>query len=296
MTHRAGKVRIGISGWSYKPWRGIFYPKGLAQKKELTFAASRFNSIEINGTFYSLQRPESFESWHEQTPPDFRFAIKGSRFITHMRQLLNVEIPLANFFAQGVLRLGNKLGPILWQFSPRFTFQPERLEAFFQLLPRTRDEAAQLGRLHDQRLTGRTWLSLEEDGPIGHAIEIRHTSFVCEQFIDLLRRYNISLVKADTVEWPLLMDITSNFIYCRLHGSEELYTSGYTPAALQKWAERLDSWSHGNESSSGERASNKPMRKRASRDVFLYFDNDAKVYAPFNAQTLIGQVHRRMTR
>lgn len=290
MAKSAGKIRIGISGWRYKPWRGTFYPKGLTQKKELLFAAERFSSIEINGTFYSLQRPDSFAAWHAETPPDFRFAVKGSRFITHMRRLLNAEAPLANFFAQGLLRLEEKLGPILWQFPPNFQFDPQRLEAFFHLLPRTHKEAAELGRKHDTRLNGRTWLSVRKDGPIRHAIEIRHPSFVCEEFITLLRRHNISLVKADTVEWPLLMDLTSDLVYCRLHGSEELYTSGYSSAALDQWAQRVSDWAQGNEVNDGEKAASKPARKRAKRDVYLFFDNDAKVRAPIDAQSLIRRI------
>jgi uncharacterized protein YecE (DUF72 family) len=290
MAQHPGTIRIGISGWRYKPWRGSFYPKGLTQKKELSFAAGKFHSIELNGTFYSLQRPESFAAWHAETPPGFQFAVKGSRFITHMRRLTNVEAPLANFFAQGVLRLEGKLGPVLWQFPPNFQFAPERLEAFFQLLPRTQEQAAELGRRHDARLKGRTSLSISKDRPIRHAIEIRHPSFVCEEFVTLLRRHRISLVKADTVEWPLLMDLTSDFVYCRLHGSEELYTSGYTCSALDQWAARLKTWASGGEVSDDENASKKHMRKRASREVFLYFDNDAKVRAPFDAQALIDKV------
>lgn len=293
MANRAGTVRIGISGWRYKPWRGTFYPKGLAQRKELAFAAERLSSIEINGTFYSLQRPESFAAWYAETPPSFRFAVKGSRFITHMRRLLQVEVPLANFFAQGVLRLEEKLGPVLWQFPPNFQFDPQRLESFFDLLPRTQQEAAELGRRHDARLKGRNWLTVRKDRPIGHAIEIRHPSFVCEEFVTLLRRHRISLVKADTVEWPLLMDLTADFVYCRLHGSEELYTSGYTPAALAQWASRVHAWRHGEEVDDGDKASAKDARKRAARDVFLYFDNDAKVRAPVDAQSLIERVQRQ---
>ncbi|HEY9126644.1 MAG TPA: DUF72 domain-containing protein, partial [Acidobacteriaceae bacterium] len=224
MVHRPGTVRIGISGWRYKPWRGSYYPKGLPQRSELSYAAERFGAIEINGTFYSLQRPESFAAWHAETPAGFQFAVKGSRFITHMLKLNNAEGPLANFFAQGVLRLEEKLGPILWQLPPNFQYNPDRLEAFFQLLPRTRKEAAELGRNHDARLKGRSWLSVRKDAPLRHAIEIRHPSFVCEEFIALLRRHRIALVHADTVEWPLLMDVTADFVYCRLHGSEQLYT------------------------------------------------------------------------
>ncbi|MGA9586369.1 MAG: DUF72 domain-containing protein [Terracidiphilus sp.] len=289
----SGKARIcvGISGWRYKGWRGTFYPERLAQRRELEFAAHRFDSIELNGSFYSLQRPQNFKQWHDETPDDFVFAVKGSRFITHMLKLRNVETPLANFFAQGVLRLGKKLGPILWQFPPQFACEPEKLEAFFDLLPRTQKEAASLARQHDQRLNGRSWFDVEKDWPIRHAVEIRHGSCECPEFISLLRKNRIALVVADTVEWPLLMDVTADFVYCRLHGSEQLYTSGYESEAIETWARRVMTWSRGQEVTDGKRANPRPARKRSKRDVFVYFDNDAKVRAPFDAESL----RRRIT-
>jgi uncharacterized protein YecE (DUF72 family) len=287
---RAGQIRIGISGWRYKGWRGTFYPQNLAQRRELEFAAQHFDTIELNGSFYSLQRPQSFKQWHDETPDDFVFAVKGSRYLTHMLKLTNAEKPLANFFAQGVLRLGSKLGPILWQFPPQFAFNPEKLQSFFNLLPRTQSEAAALARGHDQRLKGRSWLEFEADLPIRHAIEIRHASCECTDFISLLRRNRIGLVVADTVEWPLLMDITADFVYCRLHGSEQLYASGYETDAIDLWARRVVAWSRGQEVTDGKRTHPKPGPKRASRDVFVYFDNDAKVRAPFDAQALRKRV------
>jgi uncharacterized protein YecE (DUF72 family) len=291
---KAGKIRIGISGWRYKPWRGSFYPEGLPQRQELEFASRRLNSIEINGTFYSMQRPESFAKWFDSTPDDFQFSIKGPRFITHLRRLKEVETPLANFFAQGLLRLGQKLGPVLWQFPPSFKFDAERMEAFFTLLPRTQEEAAELGRKHDGWLNDRSWLKIEKDGKVHHAVEIRNASFVNPQFIGLLRKYNVGLVKADTVEWPLLMDVTSEFMYCRLHGSEELYASGYSDEALETWANRVLSWSRGDEVEDGKKASDKPAKKRSARDVFVYFDNDIKVRAPYDAQTLQRRILDRI--
>ena len=287
---RAGQIRIGISGWRYKGWRGTFYPQNLAQRRELEFAAQHFDTIELNGSFYSLQRPQSFKQWHDETPDDLVFAVKGSRYLTHMLKLTNAEKPLANFFAQGVLRLGRKLGPILWQFPPQFAFNPEKLQSFFNLLPRTQSEAAALARGHDQRLKGRSWLEFEADLPIRHAIEIRHASCECTDFISLLRRNRIGLVVADTVEWPLLMDVTADFVYCRLHGSEQLYASGYETDAIDLWARRVVAWSRGQEVTNGKRAHSKPAPKRASRDVFVYFDNDAKVRAPVDAQALRKRV------
>lgn len=289
---RSGRIRIGISGWRYKGWRGSFYPKDLAQRRELEFAAQHFDTIELNGSFYSLQKPQSFKQWHDETSDDFVFAAKGSRYITHMLKLSSVEAPLANFFAQGLLRLGKKLGPILWQFPPQFAFNAERLQRFFNLLPRTQKQAAALASGHDQRLKGRSWLEVERDQPIRHAIEIRHPSCACPEFITLLRKNRIALVVADTEEWPLLMDVTADFVYCRLHGSEQLYASGYEADAIDIWAHRVVAWSRGQEVMDGKKAHPKPGPKRSARDVFVYFDNDAKVRAPFDAQSLRRRVEQ----
>lgn len=284
-----GKVRIGVSGWRYAPWRGVFYPAKLQQKKELHYCAEVFPTVEINGSFYSLQRPTSYRLWGEETPGDFVFAVKGSRFITHMLKLRNVEVALANFFASGLLALGPKLGPILWQLPPNFSFRADVLEAFFKLLPRTMQQVADLATGHDVRLAGRAFVEPEMDGPVRHSIEIRHPSFVSEEFIALLRKHGIALVCADTVEWPLLMDVTADFVYCRLHGSEVLYASGYDAAALDKWAERVAAWATGGDAE-GEHASSKPAQKAERRDVYVYFDNDAKVRAPFDAKGLMERV------
>ena len=287
-----GKIHIGISGWRYKGWRGVFYPEKLPQRRELEFASRKFDTIELNGSFYSLQRPQSFLQWQAETPPDFTFAIKGSRYITHMLRLRNVEGALANFFAQGLLHFGAKLGPILWQLPPNFTFEPERLEQFLALLPRTLKQAAELARNHDDRLKDRSWFQVRKDATLRHALEIRHESFVTEKFIRLLRRYGVGLVVADTVEWPLLMDVTSDFVYCRLHGSEELYASGYEADALDVWARRVVAWARGEEVTDGRRASTRDAPKRKRRDVFVYFDNDMKVRAPFDAEQLRDRVTR----
>jgi uncharacterized protein YecE (DUF72 family) len=266
-------TRIGISGWRYAPWRGVFYPAGLAQKNELAFAARQFNSIEINGSFYSLQHVESWQRWCDETPDDFVFAVKGSRFITHMKKLNDVEKPLANFFAQGVLALKHKLGPILWQFPPAFAFDHERFERFFRLLPRTMKAARELARHHDARLDGRSYLRADGGHPLKHAVELRHESFRTPDFIRLLRKHSIGLVVADTAgKWPFLEDVTSDFVYARLHGDKQLYVSGYTRAALDQWAARVRSWRAGD------------------RSVYVYFDNDVKVRAPFDAMELSRRV------
>ena len=287
-----GDIRIGISGWRYKGWRGVFYPKGLQQRRELEYAASAFRSVEINGTFYSLQRPENFAAWAAATPDHFVFAVKGPRYITHMKRLKEVEIPLANFFASGIFRLGHKLGPILWQLPPNFRFDAKKLEHFFKLLPRETQKATALARRHDKWLTKRADVRPRVKLKLRHAVEIRHESFGVPEFIHLLRKYDVALVCADTVEWPRLMDLTSDFVYCRLHGSEVLYASGYGKNDIETWALRVAAWAIGKEPADAERVIAAPAPKRASRDVFLYFDNDAKVRAPFDAKALISRVEK----
>jgi len=281
-------IRIGISGWTYAPWRGAFYPKKLPQKQELNYASSIFPSIEINGTFYGLQRPSSFSHWAQQTPEDFVFTVKAPRFITHIKRLKDSKTPLANFLASGPLALGPKLGPILWQFPPNFHFDAKLLEPFLALLPHNAEDAVKIARNHDERLKAKAWLQTDGVGPLRHAFEIRHDSFRDPVFIDLLREYNVALVCADTVEWPRLMDLTSDFIYCRLHGSDELYRSGYTDAALDRWAARVRAWSNGKPMRDGEFAGTGGITKK--RDVFLFFDNTDKLRAPRDAQALIGRL------
>jgi uncharacterized protein YecE (DUF72 family) len=282
-----GAIRIGISGWRYPPWRGVFYPRDLTQKRELEYASWRFRSIELNGSFYSLQRPESYALWRDETPDDFVFGVKGPRFITHIKRLRDVEKPLANFFASGLLRLGAKLGPLLWQFPPTLRWQPELFDAFFELLPRSTAAALSLARRRESRMHGRAALSIDDDRPLRHAIEIRHDSFRDPAFIDQLRRHRIGLVVADTAgRWPLLEDVTADFVYLRLHGDEELYVSGYTRAALDRWAQRIEAWAAGGEPSDAARASGAKAPRTSARDVYCYFDNDVKVHAPFDANAL----------
>jgi uncharacterized protein YecE (DUF72 family) len=282
-------IRIGISGWRYRGWRGRFYPEGLPQRCELDYASRRMGSIEINGTFYSLQRATYFRRWRTETPDDFVFAVKGSRFVTHMKKLRDVETPLANFFASGLLALGPKLGPILWQFPPNFAFDPERIEKFFRFVPRRQKQAAALAREHDARAKD-PCVEAEGDWPVRHAMEIRHKSFVTPEFAALLRKLDVALVIADAVEWPYLEDVTASFVYCRLHGSKELYASGYGPKALDGWAERVRAWSRGGEARHDHCASPKKPAKRKSRDVYVYFDNDAKVRAPVDAINLMKRL------
>ena len=283
-----GDIRIGVSGWTYRPWRGNFYPKGVAQKRELQFAARQFNALEINGTFYGMQTPKAFRQWAEAVPEGFVFAVKGPRYLTHMLKLTNPEPPLANFFASGPLAMGPTLGPILWQFPERFAFNAERIEAFFRLLPRDTAEAATLARRHDHRLKAPPDFGDGVVRPIRHAMEIRSESFRDPAFIELLRRYRVALVCADTVDWPLLMDVTADFVYCRLHGSVELYNSGYSDEELDIWAERVRNWSVG--AATDGHFVTAPTDDGVARDVFVFFDNTDKLMAPGDARGLMRRL------
>ena len=283
----ASAVRIGISGWRYPPWRGSFYPPGLPQSQELAYASHQVPTIEINGTFYSLQRPEWFARWRDATPRGFVFSVKGTRFITHRLRLRNIETPLANFLASGLFELREKLGPILWQFPPSMRFDPERFEHFLDLLPRDTDAAARRAGQHDERMNGRAALDAGPRRPLRHAVEIRHESFACPEFVDMLRAHGVALVTADTAgKWPLLEDATADFAYLRLHGDKELYASGYTEAALRRWAARIRAWSRGREPSAARRAGARPRQAYGPRDIYCYFDNDIKVKAPGDARSL----------
>jgi uncharacterized protein YecE (DUF72 family) len=267
------RIRVGISGWRYAGWRGDFYPAGLAQRRELAYAGQRLTSIEINGSFYSLQRPSSYASWRAETPEDFVFAVKGGRFITHMKKLAGVETALANFFASGVLALGEKLGPVLWQLPANLGFEADRLAGFFAQLPRTTGEAAALAKGHDAKVPDdRALTSAPVDLPVRHALEVRHPGFTAPEAIELLRAHDVALVVADTAgRWPLLREQTSDFMYVRLHGDQELYTSGYSPEALDAWAASLRGWA------------------QQGQDCYVYFDNDVKGYAPHDAMALLAR-------
>jgi uncharacterized protein YecE (DUF72 family) len=253
----------------------------------LSYASCQLDTSEINCTFYGLQRPDAFTRWYDETPEEFVFAVKGPRFITHIRRLREVETPLANFFASGVLRLGEKLGPVLWQFPASFRFSAERLDHFFALLPRDTQAAAALAQGHNEWLADRTWAKTAQHRELRHAIEIRHESFVDPAFVALLRRHRVALVFADSVAWPYAEDLTADFVYLRLHGSEELYASGYSDEALDHFAARIKLWAVGLEPNDARRAA--PDAEPAAqipRDVYAYFDNDAKVRAPVDARSL----------
>jgi uncharacterized protein YecE (DUF72 family) len=284
------EFRIGISGWRYEPWRGVFYPKKLAQKRELEYASRQMNSIEINGTFYSLQTPTSFRRWADETPEDFLFAIKGPKYISHRLRLKEARIPLANFFASGVLLLGDKIGPILWQFPPWERFDAERFGAFLDLLPGSTSAAAGLALENTLATKKKEWsVELIKDIPLKYAFEIRHHSFLVPEFIRLLRKHNAAFVLADSAgKWPYTEDITADFLYLRLHGAEEIYASGYTDEQLEWWRSRIVLWTSGREPHDTTKVTT--LKSRRAKRVYAYFDNDIKVHAPFDAIKLAGML------
>lgn len=268
-------IRVGISGWTYQPWRGTFYPTGLPVRRQLAYVAERMTSVEVNGSFYGLLRPSSYAAWTTQVPADFPFAVKGSRFITHMRKLVEPVTALANFYASGVLALAERTGPFLWQLPATFRYDEAKLAAFVETLPRTAGAAAELAALHDHRVSGDRALTTTTvpDLPLRHAFEPRHESFRDPGFAALLRRHDVALVLSDNPgTWPVFDEVTASFAYVRLHGHEELYASGYDDVALDAWAAKVRGWSE------------------QGLDVYVYCDNDAKVRAPFDAMGLLERV------
>lgn len=284
-------IHIGISGWRYAPWRGVFYPKGLAQARELEYASRAVDTIEINGSHYSLQTIGSYRSWYAATPERFVFSVKGPRYLTHMLRFRDESAgpAIANFFASGVLALEEKLGPFLWQFPPNFPFDATRLERFLSLLPRTTDDAIALARRHDARVKA-PWFDAKRRGRLRHAVEVRHASFCVGAFAELLRSHQASLVISDSVAgWPYFEEVTTDFVYMRLHGTETPYSGAYAEPALDRWAERIRAWSVGEEPADAKHVS-ATLPERARRDVFCYFDNDQKVEAPFDARRLMERL------
>lgn len=270
------RIRIGVSGWTYPHWRSVFYPKGLPQRRELEFASRAFDALELNGSFYSLQRPSGYRKWRDSTPDGFVFAIKGSRFITHMKKLGGGNQALANFLASGVLTLGPKLGPLLWQLPPMLPYRQDRMIEFFSSLPATAEQAALLASQCDDRIKNR----FGEDpvitvpdpaAPIRHAVEVRHDSYATGEFAALCREFGIALVVADTARrFTWVDEVTSELVYVRLHGDQELYASRYSEQGIDWWAGRVADWA----ATSGV------------TQVHVYFDNDANAYAPHNARQL----------
>ena len=266
---RVGRVRIGISGYDYKAWRGRFYPEELASRHWLRYAASVFDTIELNGTFYSLKSPDVFRRWVSEVPPGFLFAVKGSRFITHNLKLRNAEAALANFYASGILALGKMTGPFLWQLPATYRFERSRIEDFLELLPRDSPAAAAVARGHDHRLRRGALTEADSRVRYRHAFEVRHPSYFTGEFTEILRKHDVGFVVADTAgKFPHAETVTSKFVYVRLHGSRQLYTSDYTDGELSEWAARVERW------------------RSEGLDVYVYFDNDAKVHAPNDAVRL----------
>ncbi|MDN5768500.1 MAG: DUF72 domain-containing protein [Humibacillus sp.] len=285
-----GRALVGVSGWRYPRWRGDFYPRGLPQRLELTYAAERMTSIEVNGSFYSLQRPTSYAAWRDATPDDFVLALKGGRYLTHLKRLVDVKTPLANFFASGVLALGPKLGPILWQLPETLAFDPRVLESFLALLPHNTDQASKLAARHDDKLSVRAVIAPRAETTVLHAVEPRHPSFDTAAARALCAEHGVAIVMADSAgRWPTLTDTnessgstgspdaaraSSTLHYLRLHGETDLYTGGYTDASLDRWAKRCRDW------------------LALGHDVHVYFDNDAQGHAPYDAMRLLERLGR----
>lgn len=283
------KVEIGISGWNYKGWKGTFYPESLSSKKDLEYASRQLPTIEINGTFYSLHRPTSYQRWYEATPDNFIFSVKANRYITHIKRLNDIDKAVSNFIASGPLALKEKLGPFLWQFPPSMTFDPEKFEHFLSILPKDFNEAARLGQKSTLPID-RKFILVEKNYPIRHAVEIRNMSFLNPWFIDLLTQYKVAIVFADTAgKWPYMEDVTADFIYLRLHGDSEIYVSGYDEETLNFWSDRIETWLKGDEPEDRLTISER-QAPRIPRDVYVYFDNDSKVRAPVDAKSLISKL------
>jgi uncharacterized protein YecE (DUF72 family) len=278
-------IRIGTSGWKYKEWRGKFYPEGLRQRDELEYVADRFDSLEVNGSFYGLISAETWRGWNQSVTKDFRFAVKGSRFITHNKKLGDVETPLANFFASGVLELGAKLGPILWQLPASMRFEASRIEDFFALLPRDSHDAVDLAKRHDSRVKNPSHPTSDRRHRIRHAFEFRHESFLTDEMARIAKRHGVALAFSHSSEWPYVEQLTAGFVYLRLHGPSRLYASRYHER-LGHWAERVKTWSMGESPEDANEFSSVPPPSRTGRDVYVYFDNDHRGYAPAEATKL----------
>jgi uncharacterized protein YecE (DUF72 family) len=271
-----GEARVGMAGWVFPAWRGGFYPKGITQKNELEYASTHVTSIELNGSFYALQKPTSWTSWRDRTPDDFVFSVKAPKFITHERKLEDVGEPLANFFASGILVLGAKLGAILWQLPPHLPFDADLLEQFLAQLPHTTTEAVALAKQRSERMSGKEHLETDADRPVRHALEVRHSSFATPAFTDLLRKHRVAAVYGDSGgKWPVIDEDTAGFRYARLHADEKLYPGGvYEPADIECWATRAEGWLDG------------------GQDAYIYFDNDTKTRAPIDAMSLIERLSK----
>jgi uncharacterized protein YecE (DUF72 family) len=261
-----GMIRVGIGGWVFAPWRGTFYPRGLPQAQELSYASRRLTSIEINGTFYRTQKRDSFRKWADETPDDFVFALKGPQFATNRRVLAEAGASIDRFFGSGVAELKSKLGPILWQMAPTKTFDPEDFAAFLALLPRQVEGLA-----------------------IRHAVEVRHQSFLTEAYIDLLRKHGVAPVLVESAKHPMIADVAADFVYLRLQGTSAKVKTGYPPAALDARAKRARAFEAGGAPADLATVAKGKLAK-ARRDVFVYMISGAKERAPAAAMALIERL------
>ncbi|MEN4922814.1 DUF72 domain-containing protein [Achromobacter spanius] len=266
--NKPAAIRVGIGGWTYAPWRGVFYPEGLAHARELEYASRQLTAIEINGTYYSTQKPATFAKWRDETPEDFVFSLKASRYATNRRELAGAKKSVDRFLRSGIAELGPKLGPIVWQFAPTKVFDPDDFGAFLALLP---------GEL---------------DGlPLRHALDVRHASFACEEYVDLARRHRAATVYTDSDEYPQIADQTADFVYARLMRASASYKAGYAPKALDAWSDRLREWSRGGDPADLPRVAGRPSASHAGpQDVFAYFINGKKERAPAAARALIERL------
>ncbi|MER2508787.1 MAG: DUF72 domain-containing protein [Amaricoccus sp.] len=261
----SGRIRVGVGGWTFEPWRGAFYPEGLAQKRELEYASRAVTTIEINGTYYGSQKPESFRKWHDETPDDFLFSLKAPRFATNRKVLAEAGESIARFFASGVLELGDKLGPVNWQFMATKKFDPEDFEAFLKLLPKS--------------VEGRA---------IRHVVEVRHPSFAVPDFVDLIRGHGVAAVVAGDADFPVIADPTAPFVYARIMGTRAEEAAGYAPSDLDAWAARARAWADG-----GAAEGFAPLSGGAdgvARDVLLYVISGAKERNPAAAMALLERL------
>lgn len=261
----SGRIRVGVGGWVFEPWRGAFYPEGLAQKRELEYAAGKLTSIEINGTYYGSQKPESFAKWREETPDGFVFALKGSRYCTNRRVLAEAGPSVEKFIASGLTELKDKLGPINWQFMATKKFDPADFEAFLKLLPKSHDGIS-----------------------LRHAVEVRHDSFRVPEFVALTREYGVAVISAGDSEHPCIPDVTAPFVYARIMGTNEEEPTGYPDAALDLWAKRARIWAQGGTPEDLEPVA--PPAEKRPRDVFLYVISGGKIRNPAAAMALIERV------
>jgi uncharacterized protein YecE (DUF72 family) len=264
---KAGQIRVGVGGWTFEPWRGVFYPKGLAQAKELAYAGSRLTTIEINSTYYGSQKPESFRKWAREVPDGFVFSVKGPRFATNRRVLAEAGDSIKRFFDSGVLELADRLGPVLWQFAPTKKFDEGDFARFLELLPEKIDRR-----------------------PLRHAVEVRHDSFCVPAFTRLLRNFSVPVVFAEHVTYPAIADVTGSFVYARLQKGKDSIPTGYPPQALDHWAARLRAWAAGNEPADLSRVEPDQRPAGRPRDVFAYVIHEGKVRAPAAAMALIERL------